>query len=118
MRDDWTATNHGYFRVAVSVTVRFALNGKIFPESIYWRGCQYPIEKIRKVSYFCGDAYGSPDRVFLIEHSGGFYHLYYVGQRWFVHISDAHYQNEHADNNAARTRRSAQWRSRRMGYSR
>ena len=118
MRDDWKATNHGYFRVAVSVTARFALDGKIYPESIYWHGSQYPIEKIRKVSYFCGDAYASPDRVFLIEHSGGSYHLYYVGQRWFVHISDSHYRSENCDNHPARTRRSSKWKSRRMGYSR
>lgn len=118
MRDDWKATNHGYYRVAVSVTVRFALNGKIYPESVYWHGSEYPVQKIRKVSYFCGEAYASPDRVFLIEHSGGLYHLYYVGQRWFVHISDSNYQSENCDYRAARTKRPSKWRSRRREYSR
>lgn len=72
-------------RLSVEVTVRFAMNGKMYPVSVTWRGRQYPILAVRKVSYFCGDAYASPDRVFLVEYRQGTFHLFYIGQRWFVH---------------------------------
>ena len=98
-------------RMAVSVTVRFALNGKIYPESVAWRGRQYPILKVRKVSYFCGDAYSTPDRVFLVEYKCGTFHLFYIGQRWFVHPSDPSYQDEEPYLSSD-SRRNSGWRSR------
>ena len=94
MRVNGSEPSSSNSRIAVSVTARFALNGKLYPESVAWRGRRYPILKVRKVSYFCGDAYSTPDRVFLVEYKCGTFHLFYIGQRWFVHPSNPSYQEE------------------------
>lgn len=71
-------------QLAVKVIVRFEQSGKIYPEIVSWHGQEVRITKIRKVSYFCGYGYWTPDRVFLVEYSSGTFHLFYIGQRWFV----------------------------------
>ena len=117
MRVNGTDPSSSTNRIAVSVTARFALNGKLYPESVAWRGRQYPILKVRKVSYFCGDAYSTPDRVFLVEYKCGTFHLFYIGQRWFVHPSDPSYQEEELYQSPDR-RLNTGWRSRQRRHRR
>ena len=84
MRDERRRSDHGTRQMAVTVTARFEQSGKIYPEIVSWHGQAVQITKIRKVSYFCGDDYWTPNRVFLVEYNSGTFHLFYIDQRWFV----------------------------------
>ena len=117
MRDNKAGSFSSKSRIAVSVTVRFAQSGKMYPESVAWHGRQYPILKVRKVSYFCGDAYSTPDRVFLVEYKCGTFHLFYIGQRWFVHPSRPSYQDEEPYQSPD-SRRNSGYRSRQIRHRR
>ena len=76
------------YRIAISVTARFAISGKLYPETFYWHGRLYTIEKIRKVSYFSGDTYGTQDRVFLVKYGETLFPLFYIGGKWYVELKD------------------------------
>ena len=76
------------YRIAISVTARVAISGKLYPETFRWHGRLYMIEKIRKVSYFAGDTYGTQDRVFLVKYGEALFHLYYIGGKWYVRLKD------------------------------
>ena len=72
-------------QLAVEVIVRFEQSGKIYPEIVSGYGQKSGSRRSGRSASFCGDGYLTPDRVFLVEYSSGTFHLFYIGQRWFVH---------------------------------
>lgn len=89
MHPEKEATVMTEYRIAISVTARFSISGKLYPETFRWHGRLYTIEKIRKVSYFSGDTYGTQDRVFLVKYGGALFHLFYIGGRWYVELKNS-----------------------------